>query len=71
MGYPYQNLHIQITLSVAVYGWKTLADVKVGDKVSRGQVIAYVGTSGYTTGAHLNLNIYKDSVAVDPMGYFK
>ena len=45
--------------------------VKVGDKVSRGQVIAYVGTSGYTTGAHLNLNIYKDSVAVDLMGYFK
>ena len=44
--------------------------VKVGDKVKRGQVIAYVGTSGYTTGAHLNLNIYENSKAVDPMGYF-
>lgn len=45
--------------------------VKVGDKVKRGQVIAYVGTSGYTTGAHLNLNIYENNTAVDPMGYFK
>ena len=42
----------------------------MGDKVKRGQVIAYVGTSGYTTGAHLNLNIYENSKAVDPMGYF-
>ena len=45
--------------------------VKVGDKVTRGQVIAYVGTSGYVTGAHLNLNIYEYGTAVDPMGYFK
>lgn len=45
--------------------------VKVGDKVKRGQIIAYVGTSGYTTGAHLNLNIYENNTAVDPMGYFK
>ena len=45
--------------------------LKVGDKVKRGQVIAYVGTSGYVTGAHLNLNIYENNTAVDPMGYFK
>ncbi len=44
--------------------------VKVGDKVKRGQVIARVGSSGYTTGAHLNLNIYVNSTAVDPMPYF-
>ncbi|MBQ2766279.1 MAG: peptidoglycan DD-metalloendopeptidase family protein [Clostridia bacterium] len=45
--------------------------VKVGDKVSRGQVIANVGTSGYTTGAHLNLNIYENNTAVNPLNYFK
>ncbi len=45
--------------------------VNVGDKVTRGQVIANVGTSGYTTGAHLNLNVYENNVAVDPMKYFK
>lgn len=46
-------------------------NVKVGDKVVKGQIIANVGTSGYTTGAHLNLNIYKDSQAVNPLDYFK
>ncbi len=45
--------------------------VAVGDKVTRGQVIANVGTSGYTTGAHLNLNIYENNAAVDPLKYFK
>ena len=44
--------------------------VNVGDKVTRGQVIANVGTSGYTTGAHLNLNIYENNTAVDPLKYF-
>lgn len=45
--------------------------VKVGDKVTRGQIIANVGTSGYTTGAHLNLNIYENNTAVNPLNYFK
>ena len=44
--------------------------VKVGDKVTKGQVIANVGTSGYTTGAHLNLNMYENNVGVDPMSFF-
>ena len=44
--------------------------VNVGDKVTRGQVIANVGTSGYTTGPHLNLNVYENNTAVNPMKYF-
>ncbi len=44
--------------------------VNVGDKVTRGQVIANVGTSGYTTGPHLNLNVYENNSAVDPVTYF-
>ncbi len=43
---------------------------KVGDKVKKGQVIAYVGSSGYTTGPHLNLNVYENNTSVDPMKYF-
>ena len=53
------------------YSHISKSTVKVGDKVKRGQIIAYVGTSGYVTGAHLNLNIYENNTAVDPMGYFK
>lgn len=44
--------------------------VKVGDKVEKGQVIANVGTSGYTTGAHLNLNIYENGSPVNPTNFF-
>ncbi len=44
--------------------------VKVGDKVEKGQIIANVGTSGYTTGAHLNLNIYENNAPVNPLTYF-
>jgi len=44
--------------------------VAVGDKVKRGQVIGNVGTSGYTTGAHLNLNMYENNVAVNPNKFF-
>ncbi len=45
-------------------------NVKVGDKVTKGQVIANVGTSGYTTGAHLNLNMYKNNAAHNPLDFF-
>ena len=51
------------------YSHLSRSRVSVGDKVKKGQVIANVGTSGYTTGAHLNLNLYKDSVAVNPLDY--
>ncbi len=44
--------------------------VNVGDKVTRGQVIANVGTSGYTTGPHLNLNVYENNSTVNPVKYF-
>jgi murein DD-endopeptidase MepM/ murein hydrolase activator NlpD len=43
--------------------------VKVGDWVSRGQVIAYVGLTGNTTGPHLHLTVYRDGRDVDPRGY--
>ncbi len=32
--------------------------VQKGDKVNRGQVIGYVGRTGYATGAHLHLTVY-------------
>lgn len=43
--------------------------VKVGQKVSRGEVIAKVGSSGYSTGPHLHYEVIKDGKAVDPGDY--
>lgn len=41
--------------------------VKEGDKVSKWQQIAQVGTTGYSTGNHLHFQVMKDGTAVDGM----
>jgi murein DD-endopeptidase MepM/ murein hydrolase activator NlpD len=38
-----------------------------GTRVTQGQVIGYVGSSGLSTGAHLDFRVYKNNVAIDPL----
>ncbi len=42
-----------------------------GDRVSRGQVIGYVGMSGRTTGAHVHYEVRLRDVAVNPHKYLR
>ena len=42
---------------------------KVGDTVSQGTVLGYVGTTGLSSGYHLHFTIYKNGTAVDPLSY--
>lgn len=44
--------------------------VGVGHRVSRGQVVAYTGTTGWSTGCHLHFTVLRDGVAVNPTPYF-
>ena len=51
------------------YGHNTRLSVQVGDRVSRGQPIATVGSTGNSTAPHLHFEIHKDGVPVDPRKY--
>lgn len=45
--------------------------VKLGDKVSRGQAIGEVGSTGRSTGPHLHYEVLYDGVNVDPMVFMQ
>jgi murein DD-endopeptidase MepM/ murein hydrolase activator NlpD len=48
------------------YGHLSSFAVRGGTRVSRGQVIAYVGTTGLSTGPHLHWEVRKNGRAVNP-----
>ena len=41
----------------------------VGDRVGRGDVVAYAGTTGWSTGCHLHFTVMLGGSPVDPMNY--
>ena len=55
---------------VSEYGHLSSFDVKVGDKVKQGQVIAKSGNTGISTGPHLHLTIRENGLPIDPKTYF-
>ncbi len=43
--------------------------VKVGDKVSKGDVIGHVGSTGLSTACHLHFSAYVNGSGSDPMQF--
>lgn len=53
-----------------LYGHASSLLVSAGQTVEKGTVLGYVGSTGYSTGAHLHFEIIKDGNYVDPLSYF-
>lgn len=52
-----------------LYGHNSELAVSPGQSVQQGQVIAYAGSTGYSTGPHCHFEVRVDGSPVDPMGY--
>ncbi len=52
-----------------LYGHQSRLAVSAGQQVSEGDVIGYVGSTGYSTGPHLHWEVWVNGTPVDPMGY--
>ncbi|HUH14650.1 MAG TPA: peptidoglycan DD-metalloendopeptidase family protein [Gaiellaceae bacterium] len=51
------------------YGHNATVTVGVGQQVMQGQLIAYSGNTGHSTGPHVHFEVRVNGAAVDPMGY--
>lgn len=52
-----------------MYAHLASVNVSVGDYVSQGQVVGYIGCTGFSTGSHLHFEIRVNGYANDPMSY--
>ena len=59
-GYGYETL----------YGHQYRIKAKVGQKVKRGEMIGWVGSTGKSTGPHLHYEVHKNKRHIDPIYFF-
>ena len=54
---------------ISEYGHLSKFDVKVGDKIKQGQIIAKSGNTGTSEGPHLHITIRENKIQVNPRKY--
>ncbi|AFZ46155.1 Peptidase M23 [Cyanobacterium stanieri PCC 7202] len=55
--------------SITLYAHNSRNHVRRGQQVRQGQLIADMGSTGFSTGPHLHFEIHRGGRAVDPMGH--
>jgi murein DD-endopeptidase MepM/ murein hydrolase activator NlpD len=55
---------------VTMYAHQSRFGVSQGDVVGVGDVIGYVGSTGFSTGPHLHFEVHINGVPYNPMGWF-
>ena len=55
----------------SLYGHLSAIHAKRGQYVTQGTVVGEVGSTGYSTGPHLHLSIYKNGSLIDPFSVLK
>jgi murein DD-endopeptidase MepM/ murein hydrolase activator NlpD len=53
------------------YGHLDRFDVELGQRVKRGEQIALMGSTGFSTGSHLHFEVRQDGQLVDPLTFLK
>ena len=54
---------------ITMYNHCSSFGASVGQSVSKGQTIAYVGSTGSSTGSHLDFRVFQDGTTKDPNSY--
>ncbi len=66
-GYYVKIKHNSVYITQYNHFSKFAKGIKVGQRVKQGQIIGYVGATGYATGPHLDFRIFKSGKAIDPL----
>lgn len=53
------------------YAHNKLVVVKVGQKIKRGDIISYVGSTGNSTGPHLHYEVWKEGKPLNPLDFIE
>jgi murein DD-endopeptidase MepM/ murein hydrolase activator NlpD len=54
----------------SIYGHLSGTNVKIGEKVMRGKLIAKTGNSGLSSGPHLHYEVHHNGVKQNPVEFF-
>lgn len=68
-GYGYHVVIDHGNSIATLYGHCSSLAVKVGDMVEQGDVVGYIGSTGYSYGNHLHFEVRKNGQHTDPFNY--